>query len=259
MKKIKKVILFLAIGLVVLIIAAVVIVGFFLDDIVKKGVETVGPQITKTSVTLDGVHLSLLTGSASVKGLVVGNPKGYKTPQIISIGKIGVSIVPTSVMSDKIVVHSIEIRSADITFEGNPFGENNLKKIMDNVNGTTQNGTVPVTNPNAAAPAGSKPAKKLEVDDFFITGVNVHASITGLDGKDFTVPIPEIHFTDLGKGNDGITASELTQMVLKEVSTDTIKAVGDEAKKIAGSTANDLIKGAGAEKLKKGLGSLLGN
>jgi hypothetical protein len=223
---------------------------------VKKGVETVGPQITKTTITLDAVNLSLLTGSASVKGLVVGNPEGYKAPQIISIAKVGVSVAPASLTTGKIVVHSIEIRAADITFEGNPFGGNNLKKIMDNVNGTTQNGTVPVT--NTAAPAGGKPAKKLEVDDFLLTGVKVHASITGMEGREFTVPIPEIHFTDLGRGNDGITASELTQMVLKEISTDTIKAVGDYAKNIAGSTANDLIKGADADKLKKGLDSLLG-
>src|SRR5512146_981071 len=81
----KKILVRLILGLVILIILAVLGVGFFLDSIVKKSVETIGPQLTKVDIKLDSVSLHLLTGSGGIKGLVVGNPEGYKTPQAISV------------------------------------------------------------------------------------------------------------------------------------------------------------------------------
>ena len=65
----------------VVLLVAVVVVGLSLGSIVKKGVETVGPQITETTITLDAVNLSLLTGSAGVKNLVVGNPPVTRHPK----------------------------------------------------------------------------------------------------------------------------------------------------------------------------------
>ena len=98
-------------GLLVLHVVASIVVAVFLDGIVKKGVETVGPKITGVSIKLDEMHIILLAGSAKVKGLVVGNPEGYKTPTAISVGLAEVSVNPFSIMSDKIVVHSIHVES----------------------------------------------------------------------------------------------------------------------------------------------------
>ena len=57
MNKTKKIIWSIVLGLLVIVVIAVVIVGFSLGGIVKKGVETVGPQITKTSIVLDAVDV----------------------------------------------------------------------------------------------------------------------------------------------------------------------------------------------------------
>ena len=83
MKKLLKIL----IVLVVLLLVGVFIASFFIGDIIKKGVETVGPQVTKVDVKLDGASLSFLGGSGSIKGLVVGNPPGYKSPTAIKVGK----------------------------------------------------------------------------------------------------------------------------------------------------------------------------
>ena len=250
MKTIKKIFWRALIILVVLIIAAVVIVGIFLDGIVKKSVETVGPRITKVPVTLNAVHLSLLTGSAKIDGLVVGNPAGYTATNAISVGSAAVGVNPFSVLSDKIVVRSIRVVAPEITFEGNPFGKNNLTQIRDNVSGPAQ----PAQKP--AAPAKpAKPAKKIEVDDFLITGAKVH-----LPAADLTLSLPDIHLTDLGKGPDGITAVDLTKRVLDALTTSTLKAVTSSANKL-GKGVESLGKQAASnsvEKIKKGLGGLFG-
>jgi len=50
----------IAIGiLVALIVVGGLVVGLFLDSIVKKGMETVGPKITQVPITVDAVNLVL--------------------------------------------------------------------------------------------------------------------------------------------------------------------------------------------------------
>jgi len=259
MKKLKKILWTLVILLVVLVIAAVIVAGMFLGNIIKAGMETVGPKITQVTIKVDAVHLSLLTGGAKIEGLVVGNPEGYNTPQAISVGVAAVEVNPASVLSDKIVVRSVEVRNPEITFEGNPFGANNLTKIRDNVSGASAASQKPATNQTAQAASG--PGKKLEVDDVLITGAKVHVSITGMSGQAMTVPLPDIHLTDMGKGTDGITATDLTRRVLDALTASTIKAVANSASDL-GKGAVNLGNGTGktatedVNKITKGLGGL---
>jgi hypothetical protein len=254
----KKFFLSVVIGLVVLTVVVVTGVSLFLDAIVKKGMETVGPKITQVSIKVDAVNLTLLNGSAKVKGLVVGNPEGYKTPQAISVGSAAVGVNPLTVFSDKIVVRSVRVEAPEITFEGG-LGGNNLSKIMDNVNAVAKNGGPAST--NTTAKAGNEPGRKIEVDDFLITGAIVHVSLTGLGGREMTLPLPDIHLTDLGKDSAGITATDLTRRVLGAITTATIKAVANATTDI-GKGAENLGKDAGkavgqnADKISKGIGSL---
>lgn len=250
MKKIKKILVWACLALVVLMVVGVAVVGFFLGDIVKAGMETVGPKVTQVSITVNKVGVSLLTGSASIQGLVVGNPAGFTAPQAISLGEASVSVSPLSVLSDKIVVHEVHVISPEITFEGNPIGgNNNLSKIMDNVNAFTGSGGTAASTNGAQPAATSKPAKKLEVDDFLISGAKVHYG-------SLTLPLPPIHLTDLGKDQNGITAADLTKRVLSEITSATVKAVAESATGI-GKDAGKAV-GSGLNSIKKGLGGLLG-
>ena len=232
----KKLFLSVLIVLVVLIVVGGIVGSFFLGPIIKTGMETIGPKITQVSIRVDAVNLSLLTGSASIKGLVVGNPEGYKAPQAISVGTAAVGVNPFSVLSDKIIVRSIRVEAPEITFEGNPFSGNNLAKIEQNVNAAiNKSAAAPAT--NTTAKAARKPGKKIEVDDFLITGAKVNFNGT-------TLTLPDVHLTDLGKGAEGITAADLTRQVLKALTTATVKAVA--------GAATDL--GKGAEKVGMDLG-----
>jgi len=235
----KKILIRLLIALVIVVVLVVVAIGLFLDSAIKKGVETIGPQVTKVDVQVAGVSLSLLSGSGKVKGLVLGNPQGYQTPHAISVGSTSVSLSPGSLLSDKIVVRSIRVEAPEITFEGTLQG-NNLSKILDNVKGdaASSKGT------DKSAPTGDKAGKRIQVDDFLMTGAKVKMSIVGMGGKSVPVVLPDIHFTSLGTGADGITAADLTQRVLQEVVVSATKAAASYATEI-GKGATDLSKEAG--------------
>jgi hypothetical protein len=214
--------------------------------------ETVGPKITQVSIKVDAVKLTLLNGSAQVKGLVVGNPEGYKTPQAISVGSAAVDMNPFSVLSDKIVIRSVRVEAPEITFEGNPFSGNNLSAIMKNVNAASKGGRPGSTNA-ATKPAGQA-GKKIEVDDFLITGAMVHVSLTGVNGREMTLPLPDIRLTNLGKDKDGITAADLTRRVLDAITTATIKAVANATTDIG--TGAGTAAGEGMNKITPGIGGL---
>ncbi len=234
--------------IVALVIASLIVSVVFLNDIVKTGVETVGPKLAGVPVTLDKVNIQLLTGSAKVEGLVIGNPPGYKAPNAINVGLAEVGVNPFSILSDKIVVRSVHVIAPEINFEGNPLtGNNNISKILDNLNAAAKTaGKAPATNQPAAA---AKPAKKLEVDDFLISDAKVQ--FNGV-----TLPLPPVHLTDLGKGPDGITAADLSKKVFSELTSAIIKAVASSATDI-GTGAGKNISGE-ADKIKKGIGGLFG-
>jgi len=256
MKALKKIIFWLFILVLVALVASVVLIGFFLGDIVKAGIEKVGPSVTGVSVNVEKVNISLLTGAAGVKGFVVGNPPGYASPQAISLGEASLGVSPFSVFSDKIVIHSIRIIAPDITIEGNLLnGNNNLSKILANADASNKSGG-PVTTNEVTGKA--KPAKKFEVDDLLISGAKVHYGSA-------TLPLPDIHLTDLGTTQDGITSADLTRRVLSQVTEESIKAVGAEAMRL-GKNIEDLGKNLGSDsgktlsngvdKIKQGIGGL---
>lgn len=251
----KKYIIRFGILAIVCLIVLVVALALSLGSIVKKGVETVGPQITKTEMKLDSAVISILSGSGTLKGFLLGNPEGFKTPSAIQAGEVSLGIKPGSVLSDKIQVTHIRVINPQITFEGTLGTQNNLSKILENVeaaSGGSSKGT------NQPAPASSGASQKLQVDDFLITGAKVNASMTMLAGKAYTVVIPDIHFTALGTGPDGITAAELTRRVLNEVTAATLKALEKNMGDITKGATDVLSKEAtnALDKATKSVGDL---
>jgi len=251
----KKLFIRLLIALVILVILGVIAVGLFLDAGIKRGVETVGPMLTKVTVKLDSVNLSLLSGSGKIKGLVLGNPEGYKTPFAIQVGQASLALKPGSLLSDKIVIKSVDVQAPEITYETN-LKQSNLGKII----ATLQAGSGGQTEP-AAQPTATKAARKLQVDDFTISGGQIHISVTVMGGKSFSVPLADIHLKDLGQGPDGITAGDLTKQVLQEIEKQALAAVSGIAGDVS-KGATDLTKGAAktatdaAGSATKGLGDL---
>jgi hypothetical protein len=232
----KKLFIRLLIALVVVVILAVLSVGLFLDGAIKRWVETFGPRMTKVDIKLQSVGLSLFSGSGTFKGLVVGNPEGFKTPSAISVGETTLALKPGSLLSDKIVIKTINVQAPEIMFETD-LRQNNLSKILSNLREATRGGRQEPAKPQEPSqPKEAKPARKLQVDKFDITGGRVHVSATGLVQGSATISLPDIHLQDLGAGPDGITAAELTKLVLEEIEK--------KAAQASSGAVADIAKGA---------------
>jgi uncharacterized protein involved in outer membrane biogenesis len=234
--------------LVLLLIVAGVLAVFFIGNIVKRGVEKVGPMVTKVSVKLDAANISVFNGSGELKGFVLGNPAGFKSSEAVKVGTISLSLVPKSVLGDKVVIHSIKIEGPEINYETDLKGDN-LRRIMDNISSGEK---APSKQPGESKPTEkSKGAqRKLQVDEFVITGAKVHATapIVGT----YTVLVPEIKLPPLGQGPEGITVAELSQKVMSAVLEAASKAAADGLSKAGKEGAGDMLK-----KGASGIGDLL--
>ena len=255
----KKIFVRLVIVVVILMVVGLAVVFFSLNSIVKKGVETVGPMMTKVEVKLGSADISPFSGGGKLSKLFVGNPEGYKSPSAIQVGDIKVSVSVDSVLSDTIVVNEVNVQAAEITLEGSLSG-NNLTTIMDNLNGASATATEPKPKGAATSPPGtSKSSKKFIVKDFVIEGakVNLNVTLPGLGNKIMTVPVPAVHLQNIGTAENGVTAEQLGQTIMKPLLASVTKAATDALVNSAGQL-KDLGKGTSPEinKAAKGITDL---
>ena len=234
----KKWIFRISVAFVFLVTIGMVAFALSLDSAIKKGVERFGPQVTKVDVKLASVSLSPLSGSGSIKGLVIGNPEGYKSPHAISVGSSSVALSLGSLLSDKVVVKSIRVEAPEIFLELGPGGSN-LQKIQANLpSGGSAAGT-------GDKPVGErKPGKKLQVDEVVVTGGKLILEASALGGRLSEAPLPEVRLANLGSGPDGITASELGTRILSAVMDGAISISGDALAKAGRDAIDNATKGA---------------
>ncbi|MFM8470016.1 MAG: hypothetical protein ACKODH_08605 [Limisphaerales bacterium] len=226
--KLVKILLGLA---VVAVVAVIALVALFLslNSIVKNGVTSFGPEVIKAPISLDGVSISAFSGGGEIRGLVIGNPEGFKTPNAVKLGTASLQVKPMSLLSDKIVVQSIKADGAEITFEGSLSGSN-LGKIQENVDAYVAALLGP-----ASKEKKTTPGKKLQVDELVISNAKINLSMTILGGNSATVPLPDIKLDNLGQGADGVTPAEVITVVLKAASVvcpQVITENTDQAEKI---------------------------
>ncbi len=241
---------------IALILGTLVVIGAIavfmsLNTIVKKGVERVGPIVTKTEVKLDSAILSPFSGKGELHGLFVGNPEGYKTPSAIKVGDIEVNIKLKSVLTDVILVQSIIIDAPEVSFEGGLTGSN-IKELLDNIS------SVASADPEVPGEKPPEGGKKLKVESLLIKNTKVHVTLKGLGGKTTTVAIPDIYLTNIGVNEDGgVSSAELSRQVIKKI----LEGVLKELPKLIGNAGGSIKEiGTGAkeqtEKATRGIKSL---
>ena len=242
--------LFLLLGIAALLaVASLVAVGYFLGSIVRAGVNRYGPPLTKTRVELAGAEISPLTGSGTIRGLVIGNPPGWHSDRAVYLGQAHLSIEPFSLFGDHVIVNDILIDQPEFVYETKIISSN-LKDLLKNIEASTSDGSQGVE----PAKTNSGPPRRFEVKRFRLQNARV---TIGVGAAAITVPMPTITINDLGTKEGGITANQLTaavrERVLRQVLLTAAEAIG-KASKSAGSAATDTTIDAAkraAEDLKK--------
>jgi hypothetical protein len=272
-------------AVVLIVVIAVVVVLLRAGDVIKAVVEELGPQMTKSEVTLANVDLSLRSGEADLSGLLIGNPASFQTPHVFKLDNISVKIDTGSIGEDTIVINEISIDSPDVIAEFGKFSFNPLKSsesiqqslqtsnfiaIQKNVDAFVKEKTGGGDGkPAAAKDDEGKEGPKLIIEKFRMNNVKVRAvSQDGLK-LDTSLPPFSISLDNIGKKENGLPPEAIAAVLIPEVQKAVTSAISDDLIKTAtdlvgklGDTAKEGIKavteGAGdvGKKLSEGAGDI---
>lgn len=248
-----KTLLYILGGLLALGAITALVMTLFLGSIVTKGVNTVGPKVTGTAVSLDDASVSLLNGSATLKGLSVGNPAGWKSDRAFYLGQVHLDLQPTSLLGDHIVIDEILIDQPEFVYETKII-TSNLKELLAGIEKATGGSAPSGTSKDGAN--GGQPVK-FAVKKFRLQNAKV---TLGVGPAAITVPMPPLSLDDLGTKEGGITADQLATKVMTAVLADVVQATAQAAGKIgsaSGAAATDALRGA-TQKAGEGLKKLFG-
>jgi hypothetical protein len=206
--------------LAVLLVLAVVVLAawyFGLDFLVRHGIETVGPSLTGTTVEVEDVDLSVFDGRGSIRGLVIGNPRGFKSKYAFKLHQVRVHLVLRSLLGGKIVIREIYVDAPDINYE-KKNDTSNLERIVKNIQANIGGGTGGDADLRDLADqlTGSR---KVQVDHFVLKNAKVHVQDEGLKGQPLEIPPLSVELKHLGMRPGGATVSEVSAKVMKKVST----------------------------------------
>lgn len=242
--------------LAIIVVALVVFVFSELDSIVKAAVEEVGSEATKTEVRLDDVEISLTSGKGALRGLKVGNPRGFATDSAMSLGAISVDLNTDTVGSETIVIREVLIAKPEVTYEIDDKGNSNIQTIQKNVQSFAggKSGSSGKTS-DGASTASKDEGPKLVIENLYVRDGTVNVSASALKGQKMSAKLPTVHLRNLGKKQGGATPAQIAEMVIAAVSKNATTAVGtlnvdklvkgisDKAMKEAGKEAEGALKG----------------
>lgn len=234
-----------------------------LDSLIKTAIEKYGSAATQTTVSVNGVHLSLTSGAGSISGISISNPAGYSSNQALTLGKAAVQVDTSSIAGNgPIVIDTVTIAQPHVTYEVKGLGDgSNLQTIQHNVQAYAggSGGQQP-----APQQSGS-PGRKEIIKDLYVTGGQISVAATALNGRSLTVPLPDIHLTNIGQNSGGATAAEVANQVLGAITSEATKAASSALTQQLQSAATGALQGAvkNGGAITNGVGSqlkgLLGN
>ncbi len=226
-------------------LAAYVGLDLFLGSAVKVGVNRFAPRIAHTGVELAGADLSPLTGSGTLSGLAVSNPRGWSDNRAVYLGKVHVELAPFSIFGDHIVVNEITVDQPEFLYETRVLSSN-IGDLLKGLKGAADNGR------GGATTASGQPIR-FEVRHFRLTNGRIRL---GVGPTALTLPMPPVTLDNLGTAEGGISADQLAYAVMRSVAGTVVGATTEAMGKV-GSTMG-AAAGEGARKAADGLKGLFG-
>jgi len=192
-------------GVIIVIIVIAIVVGLSnIGPMIKNAVNTYGPKLTKTEVRVGDVGVSLFSAEAELKDFFLGNPKGFKSPQAMSVKSIYVNVDEKSLTGNTIIIDRIEVVAPEITHE-KIHGTDNFQTILNNVKKAV-----------GADKATEKPDEKVKKDEgkkiliknFIVRDGKINLAMSMLGGKTLSASLPDIHLKDVGQEKGGTSPAD---------------------------------------------------
>jgi hypothetical protein len=199
----------------VVIVAVLAGLGFFiynrLDIIVKVALEYYGPDVTGSSVKVADVEISPHDGRGRLRNLEVGNPPGFSAARAARFSDVILEIDPATLRAPIVHVRAIGIDKPVIVYERGDK-TTNLDVIARNIETYAKRA---IEQEGASGTPRSK--RRFVIDRLLIRGPRVTMTTPSLRGQGVTFELPDIELRDIGKRENGVTASQAASIVTNAI------------------------------------------
>jgi hypothetical protein len=223
-----------------LLVVAGFVLALFLGHIVAAGVNSFGPKITQTRVSLASASVSPLSGRTTLNQFVVGNPVGWSDANLCSFGRVHLEVSPLSILDDHIEIQTVDIDAPEFNYE-TKFVASNVGDLLKNLEAAVGGGK---TGTPEAKAGGGKPLR-ISVKKIRIQNGKVRV---GVGDKAVVVPMAAIEINDIGTKEGGVPPDQLVVAVMRSVTPGIISAATQaalELGKTGGAGAVEGMKKAG--------------
>lgn len=209
----------------VLVIGVFVYVSYNTNSIVKRAIETIGPQYLGAPVRVKAVDISLQDGRGTLKDLEIGNPAGYEGPYALRVGTVFVSLDVEHSTTDLIVLKRVTIDGA------------RAAAIAKSVNDTNF-GALSSSAPESGSASKSAPIRFI-IDQLDVT--NTQAAVTSpLLSRAVAVNVPDVHLKDVGRSAGGADVGTIVDQVLTPITRAVARSLRDAGMKEIGVDPSQL-------------------
>ena len=192
-----------------------------LSSVPRKKLEAFASKAAGTTVTVRQASVTPWSGAGRVRGLVIGNPAGFKTDCALRVDEIRVRFEPRSLLTGTVRVREVVVDSPVLTWELGAGG-GNLGRIRSRLR------RPPASKRKGAAPnAGG--ARRVIVDRLIVRNGRLRVAGRGL-GLPLLLPLPDLELKDIGGKSGGATAREALSQALDAMIRSAIEAAGGAGK-----------------------------
>jgi hypothetical protein len=190
--KVRKLVLRLVLGVVILLVVLVVAAGLMINGIAKAGIEKGGTYALGVDTRVQSVNLGLLRGRLVLDGLNVANPEGFDTKHLMHTGRFDVELKPASLFGKTVELNHFVLDGLDVNVE-QKLGGSNVSKLLDNLKR--------FESPQDQAKQKQPSGKKVAINRILVKDVKAHFTL--ISGAPVTVVIPEMELTDVTSDQPG--------------------------------------------------------
>jgi hypothetical protein len=108
--------------------------SFTLDGMIESNLESTTSEMLDTSVEVENVQVSILDGTGTIDGITIHNPEGFSNNPALSLKQISMKLDVYSLLSDTVLVKTVEVQQPQVFFEQKASGSN-LDALSGNLSG----------------------------------------------------------------------------------------------------------------------------
>ncbi|MCC5874598.1 MAG: AsmA family protein [Candidatus Sumerlaeia bacterium] len=222
MKKMKigKILKIGGITIAALLVVTLVGIRIALPHIVKGVIQTSGTEALGQEVSVERVRLSILRSNVSIQSLRIAAAPGYPSNTFVLIENMGARISLRSLLSDTILVRSLELRGLRVNMDVNEDGGRSLadflagmptREVVEKEEEPEVEEPAPPTTP-PARPKGIH-LRTLEVADIRIGVRDAYAWEEAIEA---VITLGDFTINDLHIPPDGVTEGEIMKLAIND-------------------------------------------